>query len=203
MPYRELKSYQQATAVYDLTVEFCARYINPKSRTTDQMEQAARSGKQNIVEGTAVSKTWPQNELKLLGVARGSLGELLEDYLDFLRQRGLSIWTKEDARAQTVRAIVKSSDMVSKTNKTNTTYKTYKLYLDDPERAANMLTTLINQTNYLLDRQMDSIRKQLQAKGVDIETRAQKLARVLAERAKEEQKLDSWARAQIKTRIKN
>lgn len=203
MSYRELKSYQQATAIYDLTVEFCARYVNPKSRTTDQMEQAARSGKQNIVEGTAVSKTWPQNELKLLGVARGSLGELLEDYLDFLRQRNLSVWTKEDARAQTVRAIVKGSDMVSKTDKTNTTYTTYKSYLDDPERAANMLITLINQTNYLLDRQMDSIKEQLLTKGIGLETRTQKLGRILAEREKEEQKADSWARAQIKTRIKN
>lgn len=227
MSYRELKSYQQATAVYDLTVEFCARYINPKSRTTDQMEQAARSGKQNIVEGTAVSKTWPQNELKLLGVARGSLGELLEDYLDFLRQRGLAVWSKEDSRTEAVRAIAKGeaaaegaggtyssyqsyrsdksdrSDRPAtysayKSNRTNKTYMTYRSYLDEPERAANMLTTLINQTNYLLDQQMNAIRNQLQEKGVALETRSQKLGRILAAKAKEEQELDVWAKSQMK-----
>jgi len=96
MSYQELKSYRQAMAIQDYTVEFCKIYVSKFSRTTDQMIQAARSGKQNIVEGCSVSKTSPQTELKLIGVAMGSLEELLEDYKDFLRQKGLEIWRKEE-----------------------------------------------------------------------------------------------------------
>jgi restriction system protein len=101
MSYRELKSYQMATIIYDFTVEFCDRYVKPdrtnrsdKSyqsyRTSDQMVQAARSGKQNIVEGSS-ERASKKSELKLLAVARASFQELLEDYEDFLRQRGLPL----------------------------------------------------------------------------------------------------------------
>jgi four helix bundle suffix protein len=90
--YRNLKSFQLAQLAYDLTVRFCNRFISSKSRTHDQMVQAARSGVQNIAEGSLASGTSKKTELKLTNVARESLGELRLDYEDFLRQRGLSVW---------------------------------------------------------------------------------------------------------------
>lgn len=96
--YRRLKSFQVAQLVYDVTVRFCARYIDFKSRTRDQMTQAARSGVQNIAEGSQASGTSKKTELKLTNVARASLEELRLDYEDFLRQRGLAIWEPKDPR---------------------------------------------------------------------------------------------------------
>jgi four helix bundle suffix protein len=96
--YRKLKSFQVAQLVYDVTVRFCDRYISPCSRTHDQMVQAARSGVQNIAEGSQASGTSKKMELKLTNVARASLEELRLDYEDFLRQRGLPQWPREDAR---------------------------------------------------------------------------------------------------------
>lgn len=90
--YRSLKSFQVAQLVYDVTVRFCDRYINPRSRTHDQMVQAARSGVQNIAEGSQASGTSKKMEMKLTNVARASLEELRLDYEDFLRQRGLPQW---------------------------------------------------------------------------------------------------------------
>src|SRR5438477_11065421 len=92
--YRELKSFQHAEVVYDATVKFCDRFIDPRSRTHDQMVQAARSGRQNIAEGSQASGTSKKMELKLIGVARASLEELLLDYKAFRRQRGLALWGK-------------------------------------------------------------------------------------------------------------
>jgi len=96
--YRKLKSFRIAELVYDVTVRFCDRYIDPKSRTHDQMVQAARSGVQNIAEGSAVSATSKKMEMKLTSVARASLEELRRDYEDFLRQRGLPQWQRDDPR---------------------------------------------------------------------------------------------------------
>jgi len=96
--YRKLKSFQVAQLVYDVTVRFCDRYIGKRSRTHDQMVQAARSGVQNIAEGSQASGTSRKTELKLTNVARASLEELRLDYEDFLRQRGLALWTRDDAR---------------------------------------------------------------------------------------------------------
>jgi four helix bundle suffix protein len=98
--YRKLKSFQVARLIYDVTVRFCDRYIEKRSRTHDQMVQAARSGVQNIAEGSQASGTSRKTELKLTNVARGSLEELRLDYEDFLRQRGLPIWDREDPRRQ-------------------------------------------------------------------------------------------------------
>ena len=103
--YRNLKSFQTAEIVYDGTVKFCERFINPRSRTTDQMVQAARSGRQNIAEGSQASGTSKKTELKLVSVARASLEELLLDYQDFLRQRGLQLWHKEHPQAQKIRKL--------------------------------------------------------------------------------------------------
>ncbi len=96
--YRRLKSFQVAQLVYDLTVRFCDRYIDKRSRTHDQMVQAARSGVQNIAEGSQASGTSKKFELKLTSVARASLEELKLDYEDFLRQRSLPEWPQDDAR---------------------------------------------------------------------------------------------------------
>jgi four helix bundle suffix protein len=96
--YRKLKSFQVAQLAYDVTVRFCDRYISPRSRTQDQMVQAARSGVQNIAEGSQASGTSKKMELKLTNVARASLEELRLDYEDFLRQRGLGLWPRDDPR---------------------------------------------------------------------------------------------------------
>lgn len=158
--YRNLKSYQTTTFIYDLTVEFCKTYMTYKSnqsyRMNDQMIQAARSGRQNIAEGSQASATSKKTEIKLVGVARASLEELLNDYEDFLRQRGLSLWSKDSSQAQEIRALTYKSDR---------TYSTYQSYLKAPETAANCLICLIHQANYLLDRQLLAIEKQFIEEG--------------------------------------
>ena len=96
--YRKLKSFQLARLIYDVTVRFCERYVDRKSRTRDQMVQAARSGVQNIAEGSQASGTSKKMELKLTNIARASLEELKLDYEDYLRQRNLPLWAKADFR---------------------------------------------------------------------------------------------------------
>lgn len=152
--YRDLKSYQMAEIVYDATVVFCDRFIDRRSRTHDQMVQAARSGKQNIAEGSMASGTSKKTELKLVGVARASLEELLLDFQDYLRQRGLALWGKDHPQARAVRGLCYSQ---------NRSYWTYKPYFDlpsSPEIAANTLVCLIHQTNYLLDQQLRALEKE-------------------------------------------
>src|SRR5688500_5960838 len=100
--YRELLSYRKAEIIYDLTYRFCARFLSKGDRTIDQMMQVARSGKQNIVEGSRAAKTSKETELKLTNVARASLDELLIDYEDFLRTRRLSLWDKGSKEASFV-----------------------------------------------------------------------------------------------------
>lgn len=146
--YRNLRSYQTTTIIYDLTVEFCNLYIDRFSRTKDQMVQAARSGRQNIAEGSQASGTSKKTEIKLVGVARASLEELLIDYEDFLRQRGLKLWDKDNLEAKAIRALSYKADK---------TYETYKSYLKSAEKAANCLVCLIHQANYLLDRQLQAL----------------------------------------------
>lgn len=138
--YKSLPFYLQSEIIYDFTVEFCEKYIDYKSRTRDQMVQAARSGKQNIAEGYLQKSI--EGKLKLLGVARGSLEELLNDYQDFLRQKRLLIWTKDDPRARAVRSLVYNH---------YNNYNFYKTYINSPESASNAMVCLINQTNQLLD----------------------------------------------------
>ena len=108
--YRELRSYQNSEIVYDGTVKFCDKFIDRRSRTHDQMVQAARSGKQNIAEGSMASGTSKKTELKLVGVARASLEELLLDCEDFLRQRKLPLWDKSHPMAQRVRRLAYSEN---------------------------------------------------------------------------------------------
>lgn len=141
--YKSLPFFKQSEIIYDFTVEFVKKYINPYSRTKDQMEQAARSGKQNIPEGYLQKSL--EGRIKLVGVARGSLEELLNDFLDFLRQRGLKLWEKDSPKAKAVRALVYNH---------YNSYSNYKIYMDFPEDAANAAICLINQTNALLDQKL-------------------------------------------------
>jgi restriction system protein len=157
--YRDLKSYQMAEIVYDATVLFCNRFIDRRSRTHDQMVQAARSGRQNIAEGSMASGTSKKSELKLVGVARASLEELLLDYQDYLRQRELPLWEKDHPQARVVRGLCYRKDR---------SYSTYKPYLEtpaSPETAANTLICLIHQTNYLLDQQLRALEQQFLKEG--------------------------------------
>jgi four helix bundle suffix protein len=150
--YRELKSFQQAELVYDATVKFCDRFIDKRSRTHDQKVQAARSRRQNIAEGSQASGTSKKFELKLVGVARASLEELLLDFEDFLRQRGLTLWGKDHPAAQVVRRLAYIDDKA---------YMTYSTYIEkaSPEIAANTVICLIHQTNYLLDQQLRQLER--------------------------------------------
>lgn len=156
--YRELQSYQMSEIVYDATVVFCNRFINIRSRTHDQMVQAARSGKQNIAEGSMASGTSKKTEIKLIGVARASLEELLQDFQDYLRQQGLPLWGKEHPKALAVRKLA------HRKNKSYMTYKTY-LQASPPEVAANAMICLIHQTNYLLDQQLRALEKEFLEEG--------------------------------------
>ena len=156
--FRNLKSYQMSEIVYDGTAVFCDRWIGRRSRTHDQMVQAARSGKQNIAEGSMASGTSKKIELKLVGIARASLEELLLDYQDFLRQRRLALWQKDHPKAQKIRKLVYRS---------NRSYKTYRTYIEgaSPEVAANTMICLIHQTNYLLDQQLRQLEKRFLEQG--------------------------------------
>ena len=156
--YRELKSYKMAEIVYDATVVFCDRFIDKRSRTHDQMVQAARSGKQNIAEGSMASGTSKKTELKLIGVARASLEELLLDFQDFLRQKGLFLWGKSHEQALKIRALAHEKDR---------SYTTYRTYLEESsaEVAANTTICLVHQTNYLLDRQLRALEKDFLEEG--------------------------------------
>ena len=155
--YRELQSYQMSEIVYDATVAFCDRFISRRSRTHDQMVQAARSGKQNIAEGCMASGTSKKFELKLIGVARASLEELLLDFQDYLRQKGLALWGKDHSKAKEVRRLCYQK---------NRSYKTYRSYIESPpETAANTMICLIHQTNYLLDQQLRTLEKDFLKEG--------------------------------------
>ena len=154
--YEKLRSYQKAEIVYDATVWFCDRFIDKRSRTHDQMVQAARSGKQNIIEGSMASATSKETEIKLTNVARASLEELLADYRDFLRVRGMRLWEKNSKEALYVRKLGNRSHGSHRSDETHGTYATYKPLLESrpPEIAANIIICLIHQTSYLLDRQL-------------------------------------------------
>jgi len=145
--YRKMRSYHAALAVYDATVVFCDRFIERRSRTHDQMVQAARSGVRNIQEGSEASATSKKTELKLTNVARASLVELMGDYQDFLRQRGLTVWDKDSPQALEARRKLASDR--SDGSDLSDVMKTAK-----PEVAANTLLCLINQASYLLHRQL-------------------------------------------------
>jgi len=148
--FKKLKSYQKSVIIYDATVYFCRRFYKNDRRQTDQMEQAARSGKQNIVEGSMASATSKQTEIHLTNVARASLGELLEDYEDFLRIRKLPIWNKEHPAAQSITGISRGAE------------DKYEIYRDlieneSPEISANTIRHLTLQAMFMLNRQIQQL----------------------------------------------
>ena len=164
--YRKLKSFQIAQLVYDVTVRFCERYVDKFSRTVDQMVQAARSGVQNIAEGSQASGTSKKTELKLTNVARSSLEELRRDYEDFLRQRNLQQWGMDDSRRKELIARrPKTADDVSgwvndvyeRENHPSSMVSTQSILSirsTYPEISANGALVLIAVANSLLDRQI-------------------------------------------------
>jgi four helix bundle suffix protein len=185
--YRTLRSFRAATLVYDGTVTFCERFLDPRSRTVDQMVQAARSGRQNIAEGSRASAASSQTELRLVNVARASLDELLLDYEDFLRQRGLRQWSKEDTEAKEVHAVGRTmrdpTDRWDRTDQTDAAAYAHWLHNPDPAVMANALICLIHQANYLLDHQIAGLEQCFVAGGGYTERLA--AARV-AERARKD-----------------
>ncbi len=167
--YRQLKSYQTAEIIYDATVAFCDRFIDRRSRTHDQMVQAARrfvvcpSGHHRkrltaSLQASQASATSKKTELRLTDVARSSLEELLQDYQDFLRHRRLPLWPKTHPQAQVVRNLAYKSDR---------SYSSYRSYVEEgsPEVPANTLLCLVNQANYLLDHQLDALEQHFLAEG--------------------------------------
>lgn len=156
--YKTFYAYHKALIIYDITFHFTKRFLNRGDRTIDQMVQAARSGKQNIIEGTKASATSKEMEIKLLNVARASFEELLEDFHDFLRVRGFRLWNKNSKEAMAVRKFPHGID------------ESYKIYeyiwqVKPPEAVANVAITLINQANYLLDRHVRKLEKDFLTSG--------------------------------------
>ncbi len=178
--YRKLKSFQIAQLVYDVTVRFCDRYVERRSRTHDQMVQAARSGVQNIAEGSQASGTSKKTELKLTNVARASLEELRLDYEDFLRQRGLALWdTSDPRRAELIARRHATADEVAgwvkevcgrdgrsgRDGKARSTKSTTSIQSNYPEASANAVLTLIAVASSLLDRQLAAQSKAFEQEG--------------------------------------
>ncbi len=162
--HKYLLTYRYAEIIHDLTVEFCTTFLSnvsslsdlgniPQRRTIDQMVQAARSGKQNIIEGVGQGKTSKKGEIKLLGVANASFEELTADYEDFLRQRNLAIWVKTDPRIDAIRK--RAFFLTSLSNLSHLGDLVVKPQLpQNSQRAANTLLTLCHQVTYLLGKQV-------------------------------------------------
>jgi len=174
--YRATASFQTTTIIYDATYWFCEKFLDPRSRMADQMVQAARSGRQNIAEGSRASATSSQTELRLLNVARSSLEELLLDYEDYLRQRRLPQWLPDSMEAHAVRDVPKrfrrdqpdrsdQSDLTDLTDRQR--WELYAAWLEhaDPAVRANALICLINQADFLLDHQIAACEKQFMEEG--------------------------------------
>jgi len=147
-----------AEIVYDGTVAFTRLYLDKKSRTVDQMVQAARSGRQNIAEGSVASGTTKKIELKLVGIARASLEELLLDYKDFLRQNNLAEWPKDHEKAVFIRRLCYRPDR---------SYRTYRTYVEEKgaENAANAMICVTHQTCYLLDQLLKQLERSFLEEG--------------------------------------
>lgn len=182
--YRKLRSFVVSLAAYDGTVIFCNRFIDKRSRTNDQMVQAARSGVQNIAEGSLASGTSKKTELKLTSVARASLGELIRDFEDYLRQNGLSVWDKNSPKVLAMRArlagkLKKPSDQSDLSARSEASDKSDRSEFFDepllaalnalktttPEVSANILLCLTHQATYLLARQMERLESDFVEKG--------------------------------------
>ena len=149
--YRKLLSYQKTEVIYEITYYFCQNYLQKGDRTVDQMIQAARSGKQNIIEGCAASATSAKTEIKLINVAKASLQELLEDYIDYLRTRGHQQWKEGSAEWEAMRKIGKEHN--------DANFFMNLCETRPPETIANMTIILIYQADYLLFKQLERLEK--------------------------------------------
>ncbi|MDR1880646.1 MAG: four helix bundle suffix domain-containing protein [Tannerellaceae bacterium] len=155
--YRKLYSYRKSVAIFDITYYFCQTYLRRGDRTVDQMVQAARSGKQNITEGSAAANTSKETEIKLINVAKASLLELHEDYLDFLRTRNLRLWEDGSVEQLKMRELAR-------------TYNDSAFYMDivstrPPETIANIAICLLKQTDYLLAKHLQKLSEQFLTDG--------------------------------------
>ena len=199
--YRKLASFQSATIIYDATYWFCEKFLDARSRTVDQMVQAARSGRQNIAEGSRASATSSQTELRLVNVARASMEELLLDYEDYLRHRHLLLWSADSPEASAVRSVPRRfrEGIANRTNPTDSTdltdlsdqqrWSLYAKWLEHVDAAirANAIICVIHQCNYLLDQQISALENQFVTEGGYSEQLA---AARLAERAKKKDQSD-------------
>jgi len=149
--YRKLLSYQKTEVIYEMTYYFCQTYLQKGDRTIDQMVQAARSGKQNIIEGCAASATSAKTEIKLINVAKASLQELLEDYIDYLRTRGHRQWEEDSVEWKAMRQLGKEHN--------DAAFFMVLCQSRPPETIANMAIILINQADYLLYKQLERLEK--------------------------------------------
>jgi four helix bundle suffix protein len=156
--YKDLLSFQKAEVVYDITFRFAHKHLSRGDRTVDQMVQSARSGKKNILEGSKASVTSTQMEINLTNVARASLEELLDDYLDYLRVRDLPLWPKGSKEALYVRRLGRKQPQ---------TYEDYREFVKTrpPDVVANIAICLIHQANYLLDQQRRRLAKDFVQEG--------------------------------------
>ncbi len=171
--YRQLASFQTSTTIYDATYWFCEKFLDPRSRTVDQMIQAARSGRQNIAEGSRAAATSSQTELRLVNVARSSLEELLLDYEDYLRHRRHQLWPADSPQAKAVRSVPQQyrqahphSPLFTKLQD-HERWALYSPWLDSGEPAirANAVICLIHQANFLLDQQIAALENQFITEG--------------------------------------
>ena len=156
--YQTLLSFQKAEVVYDITFRFAHKYLSRGDRTVDQMIQSARSGKQNILEGSKAATTSKETEIKLTNVGRASLEELLADYRDYLRVRDLRLWDKDSKEALFVRELGRQTPQ---------TFEVYREFVETrpAEVIANIAICLIHQTNYLLDQQLKTLEKEFIEQG--------------------------------------
>ena len=156
--WKDLRFYQKAEVLYQLTYDFCERFLpHYGDRTVDQMIQAARSGKQNIVEGTEDGKTSTAMELNLLNVARSSIGELRQDYDDFLKSRKLAMWTPADARFQAMQEFTKNNNLLEQ----------YSPYFSkwSAEEMANVALTLCYQVDVMMNKYMAHLERRFVEEG--------------------------------------
>jgi four helix bundle suffix protein len=156
--YQTLLSFKKAEMVYDITFRFAHKFLARDDRTIDQMIQSARSGKKNILEGSKAGRAFRETDLKLTNVARASLEELLDDYLDFLRARDLPLWDKDSREARYVRKLG---------CQTPQTFEYYRQFVETrpPAVVANIAICLIHQTNYLVDQQLLRLEKDFLEQG--------------------------------------
>lgn len=155
--YRDLLCYRKAETIYDLTYFFANKFLKTSDRTIDQMIQAARSGKQNIIEGYAASATSIESELRLLNVAKSSLKELLADYEDYLRTRGLNQWCDKSVEFTTVKQLGKEHN--------NSDYWSQIIQTRSDETIANIAIILIHQVDFLLYKFMTVISERFAEEG--------------------------------------